>query len=85
LGAFGPRDFDKYVWQSPIPVFDPDNALHAHVVSLAEQGTAVAGAVELKLREPFQTSRRRIRTALADAGIGDALDEAVRRLLKPPA
>jgi SAM-dependent methyltransferase len=85
VGAFGPRDFDKYVWQSPIPLFDPDNALHAHVVSLAEQGTAVAEAVELKLREPFQTSRRRIRTALADASIGDALDEAVRRLLKPPA
>jgi hypothetical protein len=28
VGAFGPRHFDKCVWQSPIPMFDPDNALH---------------------------------------------------------
>jgi N-6 DNA Methylase len=84
VGAFGPRDFDKYVWQSPIPVFDPGDALHAHVVSLADQGTALAETVELNPREPFQTARRRIRKALADAGIGHALDEAVRGLLRPP-
>ncbi len=82
VGAFGPRHFDKYVWRSPIPLFDPGNALHLHTAGLARQAAAVAETVELKPGEPFQTSRRRIRAALADAGIGQALDESAGCLLQ---
>ncbi len=30
VGAFGARDFDKYVWRSPIPSFDTHHPLHEH-------------------------------------------------------
>ncbi len=51
VGAFGPRHFDKYVWQAPIPVFDPDSALHAHLVSLADED-ALDKAVRQLLQPP---------------------------------
>lgn len=83
IGSFGPRHFDKYLWQSPIPLFNPDDSLHAELVDLANEATAVAEAVEKKPGERFQPVRRRIRKALVDAGVGHALDEAVRRLIQP--
>jgi hypothetical protein len=82
VGAFGPRDFDKYVWRAPIPIFEPNNALHMHLVSLASQGTAAAAAVELPSGEGFQRSRRTIRETLSTSGIAKALDEAVHAVLK---
>jgi hypothetical protein len=83
VGAFGPRHFDKYVWQSPIPVFDPSNPLHRHLVELAMDAESVAGRVELQDRESFQVARRLVRQELAVAGIASALDEAVEQLLDP--
>jgi hypothetical protein len=83
VGLFGPRHFDKYVWQSPIPVFDSDNPLHRHLVELAMDAESVAGRVELQGSESFQVARRLIRQELAVAGIASALDEAVEQLLDP--
>ena len=83
VGAFGPRDFDKYVWQSPIPAFDPSNPLHRELVEIATHAELVAGGVELHGNESFQAARRLIRQELAAAGIAAALDEAVDQLLPP--
>jgi SAM-dependent methyltransferase len=83
VGLFGPRHFDKYVWQSPIPVFDPGNPLHQHLVELAMDAESVAGRVELQGRESFQAARRLIRQELAVMDIALALDEAVEQLLDP--
>ena len=83
VGAFGPRDFDKYMWQAPIPVFDSNDALHMRLVHLASEGFAAAAAVPLKSGESFQASRRRVREALEGAGIAKALDTAVHALLRP--
>jgi hypothetical protein len=83
VGAFGPRHFDKYVWQSPIPVFDPGNPLHDHLVDLAMDAESVAGRVDLQGRESFQVARRLIRQELGEVGIASALDEAVEQLLDP--
>lgn len=79
-GEHNPRDFDKYVWQLPIPIFNPADPLHMELVALAEQAEQVAAGVELP-NVRFEALRRRVREALADAGVAAALDNAVGRLL----
>lgn len=81
MGAFGPRDFDKYMWQAPIPVFDPAQGAHRHVIDLAEQCERVAAAVEVGPRASFQSLRRAVRRALGDHGLLTALDEALTAIL----
>jgi hypothetical protein len=83
VGLFGPRHFDKYVWQSPIPLFNAGNPLHRHLVELTIDAESVAGRVELQSRQSFQVARRLIRQELAVVGIASALDEAVEHLLDP--
>jgi len=83
VGAFGPRHFDKYVWQSPIPPFDSDKVLHRRLVDLAVAAEAVAAGVELPPTASFQAARRLIRQELGNAGIAPALDQAVAQLLAP--
>lgn len=46
-GEHNPRDFDKYVWQVPIPMFDPADPLHMELVALAERAEQVAAGVDL--------------------------------------
>jgi hypothetical protein len=81
VGAFGPRDFDKYVWLAPIPRYDPNKSEHRQLVDLAAEGEAIAVEVEVEGIESFQTVRRLIRRKLSNAGIEAALDAAVRQLL----
>ena|SRR6266487_6057180 len=81
VGAFGPRDFDKYVWLAPIPRYDPNKSEHRQLVDLAAEGEAIAVEVEVEGIESFQTARRLIRRKLSNAGIEAALDAAVRQLL----
>jgi hypothetical protein len=41
-GEHNPRDFDKYVWRLPIPLFEPSDPLHMELVSLAKRAEQVA-------------------------------------------
>jgi len=52
-GAFGPRDFDKYVWHMPIPQFDADNEHHLRLVALGQQSTEFVNAVPLETALAF--------------------------------
>jgi hypothetical protein len=79
-GEHNPRDFDKYIFQLPIPIFEPDNERHADLIKLARQAGEIAMALELPSTS-FQSRRRHIREALADDGIGPAIDAAVATLL----
>ena len=79
-GEHNPRDFDKYIFQLPIPIFEPDNERHADLIKLARQAGEIAMALELPSTS-FQSQRRHIREALADDGIGPAIDAAVATLL----
>jgi hypothetical protein len=81
VGAFGARDFDKYVWRSPVPTFDDGNALHARLAALAAEGEAVAAAVDVPAGIGFQRARRLIREALQEAGVARSLDAAVDELI----
>jgi SAM-dependent methyltransferase len=81
VGAFGPRDFDKYVWYVPVPEFDPKDSNHQHLVRLAEQAERIAAAVALSAPIRFQAVRGLIRRALLAEGIADEIDEAVSAIV----
>ncbi len=79
-GLFGARDFDKYVWRLPIPVYEAANPLHAQLTELAEQAEIIAGDVNLD-GVGFQKARQLIRSALDAAGITSAIDSVVVQIL----
>jgi len=79
-GEHNPRDFDKYVWRMPIPLYDPSLPLHRELAHLAARAEQVAAAVELP-DQSFQALRRRVRHALVTDGVAEELDLALRALL----
>lgn len=81
-GEHNPRDFDKYIFQIPIPLFDPDNEQHAELIRLAREAEVTVGALEV-LPVSFQAQRRHIRQALDTAGLNTAIDVAVEAILSP--
>jgi hypothetical protein len=36
-GEHNPRDFDKYIFRLPIPLYDPDIGVHRQLVTLADK------------------------------------------------
>jgi hypothetical protein len=80
-GEHNPRDFDKYVFRIPIPLYDPDDHRHRELVELAAAAERVAGSIELPDGVSFQALRRRIRSALGESGIADSIDVLVSRLV----
>jgi hypothetical protein len=79
-GEHNPRDFDKYVWGLPIPVFDPAEATHRSLVGLAERAERVATSVELPAVR-FEAQRRRVRDALVEDGVAADIDAIVKPML----
>ena len=80
-GQFGTRDFDKYVFQLPIPNFDPSSDLHARIADLAQTAERLACDVELSEAMDFKRQRKLVRDALVKEGLLPELDEAVDSLL----
>ena len=80
-GQWGARDFDKYVFNLPIPRFDSENDLHLRLARAARTAERVAAQVEKREREYFVRTRKRIRTALAEHGIAAHIEELVTELL----
>lgn len=81
VGAFGPRDFDKYVWYVPVPLYSAKNDEHRRLVELAGRAESVAASVELPERMGFQAARRLIREALFTEGVIAQIDGAVSALV----
>jgi hypothetical protein len=82
VGAFGPRDFDKYVWYPPIPEFDADQEAHQQLANLGGRAEQVVGAMALRDGLGFQRARRIIREALSKEGLFDEIDRLVKLLLE---
>jgi SAM-dependent methyltransferase len=82
-GEHNPRDFDKYIFRLPIPLYDSSADEHQQLVDLAEQAETAAAAVELPPGVSFQAQRRRIREALASDGVAAAIDRIVAAILEP--
>jgi hypothetical protein len=82
-GQFGARDFDKVMFNLPIPLFKATEALHRELAEAGAQAEVVAASVELKEGEKFQRARKRVRDALAEDGIGGDIEKLVEKLLGP--
>jgi hypothetical protein len=66
-----------------IPLFDPADGSHQQLAELAAQAEALAATTDVTGKRTFQAQRRLIREALERAGIADAIDALVLRLLSP--
>lgn len=80
-GQFGARDFDKVIWNLPIPLFDPKIALHRKLAEAGACAEKLALSVELVETEKFQRARKRVRDALIENGIAGRIDRLVEKLL----
>jgi hypothetical protein len=79
-GEHNPRDIAKYIFQLPIPLYDPNDAAHQELIALAVHAEHVAAAVALP-DVRFEALRRRVRQALADDGVTGDIDMVVGALL----
>ncbi|MFN2472342.1 MAG: N-6 DNA methylase, partial [Sphingomicrobium sp.] len=82
-GQFGARDFDKVMFNLPIPLFKADETLHAELARAGAEAEAVAALVELREGEKFQRARRRVRDGLIENGIAGEIEKLVEKLLGP--
>lgn len=80
-GQFGARDFDKVIFNLPIPRFDLKNRLHRALADAGQRAEDAAKLVELVEGEKFQRARKRVRDALTELGIAGEIDELVEKLL----
>lgn len=80
-GQWGARHFDKVMFTLPIPRFDANKGLHTDLAAAGAEAERIAALVELPENTHFQTARRRVRDALAEAGISERIDALVARLL----
>jgi len=80
-GQWGPRDFDKVMFDLPIPRFDPGNDLHRALAAAARGAEEVAAGVPLSEGMHFVRARGLIRKALAEDGISGRMERLVERLL----
>ena len=85
-GQFGARDLHKHLWKLPIPEFDASVGLHGEVSEAGK--TAAAGAAKQleRLRQErdrvtVTIARRELREWLRESPEGQAVEDAVGRLL----
>lgn len=79
-GEHNPRHYDKYIFQLPIPLYDPADSVHKLLVEHAERSEQVAAGIDLPPVR-FEAQRRRIREALVDNGVSADIDAIVKALL----
>ena len=82
-GQFGARDFDKVMFNLPIPLFDANDASHRTLAALGARAETVATLVEIPEGEKFVAARQRVRRALIAEGVAGDIEKAVEKLLGP--
>jgi len=80
-GQWGARDFDKVVFELPIPAYDPSSALHAELAAAAQLAEDVAATVVLPPTMHFVGARSLIREALVAQGLAQRIEALVDTLL----
>jgi hypothetical protein len=80
-GEHNPRDFDKIVFQLPIPRYDPESALHVRLVALARRAEGIVALLEFPESKRFEALRRQCREALETEGLLGEIDQVVRLVL----
>jgi hypothetical protein len=69
-----------YVWQMPIPEFDPTDERHARLSQLAVDAEKIAATVVLDGKR-FESQRRLLRHVIAESETGRAIEREVAKLL----
>ena len=82
-GQWGARDFDKYVFNVPIPTYDSKLPLHRDIVAVAKTAESVAREVNVEDGDYFLGVRKRVRIALNEGGVSARLELLVKELLDP--
>ena len=78
----GAEFWTKVIFNLPIPALSFSKIkLHRDLATAAERAESVAAAVPLPEGVKFQRARALVRTALTEAGISEAIDALVARLL----
>jgi hypothetical protein len=80
-GQWGARDFDKVMFNLPIPRFDEADEIHMALVAASEEAEETAENTALPEGVKFQQARRIVREALKETGISGKIDNLVARLL----
>jgi SAM-dependent methyltransferase len=80
IGNFGPRHFDKYVFEVPFGTFDSANDDHLELVMLVTKAEAIAAGVDVSGLSGV-IGRRTVAAAVAAGGIGKAIESVVARIL----
>jgi len=80
-GQWGARDFDKVMFNLPIPRFEAADPLHTDLAAAAAEAETIAAAVPIADGVKFQRARKLVRDALIDAGLAERIDGLVARLL----
>jgi SAM-dependent methyltransferase len=80
-GRWGARDFDKVMFELPIPRFEPQTPLHGELAQAARHAIQVAARVALPDELHFVRARRAIRGALEDDGVRARIETLVAALL----
>jgi methylase of polypeptide subunit release factors len=83
-GAFGPRDFDKYVFYVPIPLFDASDPLHVQIAELGARAEELAAAADVAESLGFQRARAVVRAFLEHEGVAAAIEATVSALIPTP-
>lgn len=80
-GLFGPRDFDKHVFEVPFGIFDPTDSDHLDLAAVVAEAEDLAASVDVSVAPTFQKARKLIRAAVDRAGINERIEEIVNRIL----
>ncbi len=80
-GQWGARDFDKVMFNLPIPAFDSKNKVHRDLLGAAAEAERIAAKVELPKGVRFQCARSLVRNALKEANLSQKIDSLVAALL----
>ena len=74
-GQWGTRDFDKRMFEFPIPQFNVNDTLYRELAAAAARAASFAAKVPLKEGTHFVTARKHIRTAIHDNGIAQEIED----------
>ncbi len=80
-GRWGARDFDKLIFELPIPRFDSTRPTHLLLMRAALEAERIAGDVVLPPGIYFVRARQMIREVLQESGITGEIDALVAELV----
>jgi hypothetical protein len=75
------RDIHKHVWELPIPMFDPGNAMHRRIAELGASAERLIADYKVNPDIHFAATRRHIRDFLLSATDGSELNELAFEML----